>query len=71
MPLKIDPLIFYWYQGMFARIYVNVDLSKPLPKKNLVALKNLEKRIDVKFFCYWHIKVCRNIVQVVEISVMI
>lgn len=45
MPLKIDRLTLDWYQGMFARVYVDVDLSKSLPERILVTLKNIEKSV--------------------------
>lgn len=52
MPLKIDPLTLDWYQGMFVRVYADVDLGEPLQKRILVTLKNVEQKIDVNFFCF-------------------
>lgn len=51
MPLKINPHTLDWYQGIFARVYIDVDISKHLLERIRVTLKNLEKRIDVNSFC--------------------
>lgn len=49
-PLKIDPTTVSTYQGLHARVLVDVDVSNILPKKVLASLKTEKKDLNISFF---------------------
>lgn len=50
-PLKIDSATLSMYQGLYARVLVDVDVSKNLPKKALASLKTeKKKKLNLSFF---------------------
>lgn len=50
LPLKVDPQTLNFDQAIYARNLVDVDCAGSLPKKLLVTVKCLEKKIDIDFF---------------------
>lgn len=50
LPIKIDPLTLSLYHGLYARVLVEVDLSKPLPQKILVTKKDASNSNVFDFF---------------------
>lgn len=50
LPLKIDPVNISMYNGLYARVLVDVDISKRHPERILASLKNDSKDINVNFF---------------------
>lgn len=46
LPFKIDPVTVNMYQGLYARILVDVDGSKRMSERILASLKN-EKKISM------------------------
>lgn len=54
--LKVDPQTLNLDQALYVRVLVNVDCARPLPKKTLVTMKNLEKKINIIFFSIFYEK---------------
>lgn len=49
LPIKIDPATLSMYQGLYARVLVNVDVSRRLPERILASLKNKRSHVNVIF----------------------
>lgn len=50
LPFQIDPLTLSLYQGLYARVFVEIYCSKSLPEQILVTKKNAENQREFEFF---------------------
>lgn len=50
LPLKIDPHTISLYQGIYARILIEVDMARPLPDRILITKRNQNNQNDFEFF---------------------
>lgn len=68
--LKIHPMTISWYQVLYARVLVDVNIAKRLPKRILTSLKSQKKDINANFFVTFYEKlpsfciVCNSIEHV-------
>lgn len=56
LPSKISPLTLSFYHRMYARILVEVDLSRPLPQKILVTNKDKNNNNEFDILCILKLK---------------
>lgn len=50
LPIKIDPHTISLYQGIYARILIEVDMARPLPDRILITKRNQNSQNDFEFF---------------------